>query len=247
MPRPVPAATATLRILRYLAARPTPVPASRIALDLGLARSSAYHLLTAMAEQSFVVHYPDERTWGIGVGAWEVGQGFGRQEPLARLARVPLAELVDAVGHTAHLVQLHGRDVLYLAEERAPGRPPLVTDVGVRLPAHLTASGRAILASLPDAQVRALYPNRAAFVDRTGIGPSTLPELRHVLAETRARGYATEDGEITPGFASVAVRVDSRANQVSVAVTWDVRQAPDVAIVTAAVARTAAIIARRLL
>ena len=39
---------------------------------------------------------------------------------------------------------LHGRDVLYVVEERAPGRPPLVTDVGVRLPAHLTASGRAI-------------------------------------------------------------------------------------------------------
>ena len=57
---------------------------------------------------------------------------------------------------------LHGRDVLYVVEERAPGRPPLVTDVGVRLPAHLTASGRAILAALPPAQVRALYPDRPA-------------------------------------------------------------------------------------
>ena len=53
------------------------------------------------------------------------------------------------VGHSAHLAMLHGRDVLYVLEERAPGRPPLVTDVGVRLPAHLTASGRAILAALP--------------------------------------------------------------------------------------------------
>ena len=66
---------------------------------------------------------------------------------------------------------LHGRDVLYVVEERAPGRPPLVTDVGVRLPAHLTASGRAMLAALPPAQVRALYPDRGAFVDRHGPGP----------------------------------------------------------------------------
>ena len=50
--------------------------------------------------------------------------------------------------------------MLYVIEERAPGRPPLVTEVGVRLPAHLTASGRAILAALPTAQVRALYPDR---------------------------------------------------------------------------------------
>ncbi len=51
-----------------------------------------------------------------------------------------------------------------------PGRPPLVTDVGVRLPAHLTASGRAILAALAPAQVRALFPDRAAFSTRHGAG-----------------------------------------------------------------------------
>src|SRR6185437_9646556 len=101
----------------------------------------------------------------------------------------------------------HGRDVLYVLEERAPGRAPLVTDVGVRLPAHLTASGRAILAALPPNQVRALFPDRDAFVSRHNTGPSTLSALRAVLSETRQRGYANEDGEITPGFASVAVAV----------------------------------------
>ena len=102
---------------------------------------------------------------------------------------------------------LHGRDVLYVVEERAPGRPPLVTDVGVRLPAHLTASGRAILAALPAAQVRALYPDAEAFVDRHGTGPRTLSQLRTLLADTRQRGYAIEEGEVTPGFASVAAAV----------------------------------------
>jgi len=97
--------------------------------------------------------------------------------------------------------------VLYVVEERAPGRPPLVTDVGVRLPAHLTASGRAILAALPPAQVRALYPDRSAFVDRHGKGTDTLSALRTLLSETRQRGYAVEDGEVTPGFASVAAPV----------------------------------------
>ena len=53
--------------------------------------------------------------------------------------------LTDRLGESAHLAVPHGRDVLYVIEERAPGRPPLVTEVGVRMPAHLTASGRAIL------------------------------------------------------------------------------------------------------
>ncbi|WP_110206933.1 IclR family transcriptional regulator [Nocardioides daejeonensis] len=203
----VPAATRALRVLRYLATQPGPVPLERIARDCDLPRSSAYHLLNVMAAEGFVSHLPDERRYGLGVAAFEVGSGYSRQEPLARIARRPLAELVDRTGHNAHLAVLHGRDVLYVLEERAPGRPPLVTDVGVRLPAHLTASGRAILAGLPAAQVRALHPDRASFVDRHGAGPTSLSALRTLLSETRQRGHAAEDGEVTPGFASVAAAV----------------------------------------
>jgi DNA-binding IclR family transcriptional regulator len=98
-----------------------------------------------------------------------------------------------------------------------------VTDVGVRLPAQLTASGRAILAALPATQVRALFPDRDAFVDRHGNGPQSLSALRRILADTRQRGYATEDGEITPGFASVAAAVTAQGSQPvgAVAVTYE--------------------------
>ncbi len=131
----VPAATRALRVLRFLATQADPVPLERVMRACDLPRSTAYHLLNAMIEEGFVVHLADEHRYGLGVAAFEVGSGFTRQEPLARLARRPLAALVDRTGHGAHLAVLHGRDVLYVVEERAPGRPPLVTDVGVRLPA----------------------------------------------------------------------------------------------------------------
>ena len=252
--RAVPAATAALRTLRYLATQPGPVAADRIAAAIASPRSSTYHLLRSMAGEGFVVHYPDERRWGLGVAAFEVGTGYTRQGPLQRLARVPLARLVDTVGQSAHLAVLHGSEVLYLLEERAPGRPPLVTDVGVRLPAHLTASGRAILAGLPGSQVRALFPDRDAFVDRHGTGPRTLSELRAVLADTRRRGHAIEHGEVTPGFASVAVAVPGGPAPVlaSIALTYpddaDVAtEAPAQARAVDAVAATAAEVGRRLL
>jgi DNA-binding IclR family transcriptional regulator len=218
----VPAATRALRLLRYLAGQPDPVTLDRLASAVGLPRSTAYHLVTAMIEEGFVVHLADEHRYGLGVAAFEVGTGYARQEPLQRIARRQLVDLADTVGQSAHLAVLHGRDVLYVLEERAAGRPPLVTDVGVRLPAHLTASGRAVLAQLPAAQVRALFPDRSAFVDRHGAGPRSLGDLRSLLAETRQRGYAVEEGEVTPGFASVAAAVvDHNAHPVAgVAVTY---------------------------
>ena len=203
----VPAATRCLRVLKFLASQPEPVALDRIRRACELPRSTAYHLLQAMVEEGFVTHLEDEHRYGLGVAAYEVGSGYSRQEPLQRVARRLLAEVVDRTHQSAHFAVLHGRDVLYVVEERAPGRPSLVTNVGVRLPAHLTASGRAILAGLPPAQVRALYPDRSAFVERHGTGPSSPSALRAVLSETRQRGHAVEDGEVTPGFASVAAAV----------------------------------------
>ena len=247
----VPAATRTLRVLRFLASQPEPASLDGISRACELPRSTAYHLINAMIAEGFVVHLEDERRYGLGVAAFEVGSGFARQEPLQRIARRPLASLVDHTGYGGHLAVLHGRDVLYVLEERAPGRPPLVTDVGVRLPAHLTASGRAILMALPSGQVRALYPDRTAFVDRLGSGPTSLSQLRAVLTEARQRGHAVEDGEVSEGMASVAAPVlDHNGHPVAgVALTFpqDITQqatTPDAA--ASAVRATAATLSRRL-
>jgi DNA-binding IclR family transcriptional regulator len=243
----VPAATKAMRVLKFLASQPDPVPLDRIMRACDLPRSTAYHLMTAMAEEGFVTHLSDDRRYGLGVAAFEVGSGYSRQAPLQRLARRHLAALADRVGESAHLAVPHGRDVLYVIEERAAGRPPLVTEVGVRLPAHLTASGRAILAALPTAQVRALYPDREAFIQRHGTGPTSLSALRTILAETRQRGTATEDGEITPGFASIAACVldHNELPLAGVAVTYPADGGADPKSIAEAVRATAAALTRR--
>jgi DNA-binding IclR family transcriptional regulator len=200
----VPAATRALKVLRFLTAQPGPVPMERIAKAVGLPRSSTYHLLKAMIAEGFVTHLAEERRYGLGVAAFETGSAYLRHDPLERLARPLLAQLVADVGHTAHLGVLHGRELVYLLKEQPPHPVTIVTDIGVRLPATLTASGRALLAGLPAAQVRALFPGPEAFVDRTGRGPRTLVQLRRLLAAERRQGYALEDSHITTGFASVA-------------------------------------------
>lgn len=219
----MPAADQTLRILRHLAGRATPIAATALARELRIPRSTVYHLLATLEQHGFVVHLAQERRWGLGMSAFELAGGYARQEPLARLGRPVLAALADRVGESAHLAVMSGRDVLYIVEERAARRPALVTDVGVRLPAHLTATGRAMLAALPAAQVRALYPDAASFTDRTGRGPARPAELREVLRQVRRTGVATEDGEVTSGFRSVAAVVRDHAGwpAAAVAVTWE--------------------------
>lgn len=244
----VPAAVRALRVLKYLASQSEPVTLASVVHAVGLPRSSAYHLLNAMIGEGFVTHLEDEHRYALGVSAFEVGSGYSRQAPLQRLARRPLADLVDALGESGHLVVLHGREVFYVVEERAARRPPLVSDVGVRLPAQITASGRAILAELPSAQVRALFPDRSAFVTRHGTGPTSLTALTSELSQTRQRGYATEAGEVTPGWSSVAVAVIDHVGHpvASVAVTYESDAEIDVDEVVTRVRSTAHALTRRI-
>lgn len=203
----VPALRRGLEVLRVLAAHAGPQSAAAIARQLELPRSTTYHLLAELTAAGFVTHLPDARRYGLGIVAFELGSAYLRHEPLERLAGPILRELVDAQGHTAHLGVLHGNESLYLIKER-PTRPEtVVTDVGVRLPAQLTASGRCMLARLPKAQVRALFPAARGFVTRTARGPRHLGDLRRLLDSERRLGWSVEDGYVTPGFASVAYPV----------------------------------------
>lgn len=205
--RAAPALRRGLAVLRVLASRPGPVSAGAIARDLALARSTVYELLGELAAAGFAVHLPGQQRWGLGPAAFEIGSAYLRGQPLEQLAAPVLARLAETAGGTAHLGVLHGGETLYLARHRSPRGPGLVTHVGVRLPATLTATGLAMLAALPATQVRALFPHADAFIIRTGRGVRSTAALRTRLARVRRRGWAVEDGEVSPDTASLAAPV----------------------------------------
>ena len=205
MPDTFPAARSALQVLRVLAARGGPLRATTLARELAVPRSSMYQLLAVLRDEGFVVHYPEDRTYGLSDLVGRLGTAATASERIARLARPLLERLVASapVPVVAHLAVLGGSDVVYAGRVQGFRAPTTVSDVGVRLPAHLTATGRAMLAALPRAQVRALYPSRDALTHRNTVGPSTLAELDALLTAVRERGWAGEDGDVTAEYGSV--------------------------------------------
>lgn len=218
-----PSADAVLRILVLLARQVEPVPASLIATALELPRSTTYRLLGALIDEGFVSYLPEEKRYALGVVAFELGSSYSRQMPLRRIAQPVLSRLVGTAKESAHLAVLRGADVYYVIEQRAPRRRALVSDVGVRLPASLTASGLAILAALPAAQVRAIYPHESALVVGNRGGPATIAELDRLLVTVRQRGFATENGQVTAGLSGIGMAVMDRDGHAvaGVAVTFE--------------------------
>ena len=205
----VPAASDTLRVIKYLAGHSGPVRASTICRDLALPRSSVYHLLRVMQDEGFVVHSPEHQGYALGPLVAEIGSSVSASDTLARLASPVLERLVaeTRLPLVAHLGVLQHSDVVYASKVAAARAPAVVTSIGVRLPAHLTATGRAMLAALPEAQFGAIYSPRDSLPLRTTTGPADVPELQALLADARDRGWAVEDGDINLDYASVAAVV----------------------------------------
>lgn len=205
----VPAARNTLQLIRYLADHPGPVRASTAARELSLPRSTVYHLMRVLQDEGFLVHSPENQTYELSPLLAEIGSSVQSSTVLGRLAQPLLERLVaeTRLPVVAHLGVLSHADVVYVSKVSGDKAPAVVTTIGVRLPAHLTATGRAMLSALPPAGVHARFDTDAALSTRAGPGPRTLAQLAHLLADYGERGWATEDGDITLDYASVASAV----------------------------------------
>ncbi|GAB3692825.1 IclR family transcriptional regulator [Corynebacterium nasicanis] len=215
----VPAARHTLRILTLLASLDVPVSAARIRSELDLPRSTTYHLLKVMQDAGYVVRIPDDNTYGLGLIAYSMASAYTQQQPLVRVGARLLEQAANLVSGSGHISRLSGSEVLYLHEIRAQGAVSLVTEIGVRLPAPRTASGRSMLAFLPEVEARAAF----AAAPSQGV---TLREFQGHLAEIRSRGWAEEIEEVSRGQQTVAVPVIDHLDRpaASLAVTFPVRR-----------------------
>jgi len=205
----IPAASRTLSILRNLAKAAAPVTAVSLARQIDAPRSSTYQLLQVLEAEGFVIHYPETARWGIGVAAFELGTAYLRHDPLERLARPILHRLVIQldqlkINSTSQVGILDGPELLYLLKENPAQAAVVVTDVGVRLPAHLTASGRSMLALLPKNQFKALYPDSKPISRRTEQGPETSKQLQTLLETELAQGFSVESGHVSEGLNTIA-------------------------------------------
>jgi DNA-binding IclR family transcriptional regulator len=190
-----------LDILELVAGTREGLTRGEIAAHLGIPKSSASVLLRSLVTRRYLHETANERRLTIGVRAFEAGSGFLRQVSLPDLARPAMDELVSEFAHTCHLAVLDGRDVVYLDKVDPPrSAVQLVTSVGARLPAANTAVGRAQLAFLEDAELELLYSEPAP-------DDLTLAKLRGLRETIRARGWASECGETTPGIGCIAATI----------------------------------------
>ena len=129
------------------------------------------------------------------------------QASLVRVAHPTLVELSHLTGNAVHFAVRSGDEAVYIDKIEGSRAYQMRSRVGLSIPLHCTAIGKAVLAGLPDDEVRAVL-ERAGMPSRTPHTLTSVQDMLRHLEMVRQRGYSLDDeeNELTIRCVGAAVR-----------------------------------------
>jgi len=183
---------------------------SELARRADLPLATAHRLVGELERWDGLARREDGR-YEIGRRLWDLGILAPVQRDLRETALPYLQDVHQATGETVHLAVRDGVACLYVERIMARTSAPVLSRTGSRLPMHVTAVGKVLLAHAPADVVRAALDKPARVTAYSITEPGRL--LRE-LAECRRRGFARTAEELTPGAWSAAVPISTGSGQV---------------------------------
>jgi DNA-binding IclR family transcriptional regulator len=189
-----------------------PARVTDLAGELDVHKSTALRLLQTLETRRFVRHLPDGR-WGVGFGLTDIALAALDGIDVRTVARPWLARLSREFGHTVHLAELSGSEVLYVDKVEGERAVRMASRIGAPVNLQTAAVAKVILAFAPD-DIREAAINRISFQRFTPTTITTRPAFVRELDQIRARGWAVDDGEMEDFVSCVAVPIRDHNGQV---------------------------------
>jgi IclR family transcriptional regulator, acetate operon repressor len=203
-----------LNLLELLAQSGNACALTDLAARAKLNISTCHHLLATLIKTGYVAQVPGRRTYALGARVLHLGQAFMQQVDLPRRAQPVLDRLNAATGEAVHLAVLQGDQVVTIAKNEARHAVRVDTGaIGSAEAPHATATGKAMLAWLPEDQARRILRvnGLTRFTPHTVTDSEVLlEEMRHV----RRNGFAMDREEFQPGVVCVGAAVRDQAGAV---------------------------------
>ncbi len=191
-----------VEVLFHLHAARGPLGVSALGRELGLPKSSAHRLLSALRHRD-LVEQDESGRYRTGMGLVALGLGAMHSQPLLSASRPVLEREAASLAETVFLVGARGGRLCVLDQAEGPAFLRAAPRIGEEVPAHATAVGKLYLALAEGQLTRPEFP-LPRFSDRTLCDSGALAAA---LREVRERGLARSDDEWQPGLSASAAPI----------------------------------------
>ncbi len=179
---------------------------SEIAGALDASPATTYRILSTFAARGMLEMDAAGQTWHVGPAAFRIGSAFLRRSSMVERARPLMRALMAETGETANLGVESGGEVLFLSQVETHEAIRAFFPPGTLSPMYASGIGKALLAAMEDGALER-YLARTSLIRFTDKTICERAALLDELARIRARGYAFDDEEKSPGMRCVAAPV----------------------------------------
>ena len=200
-----------LNLLEALVRSGQPRRLTELSRELGLTKPNVYRLLSTLSVLGYVQKDTSTSLYSPTLKMWELGSMLVRDTDLVAVAGPRLRKLTEETRESVHLTVFDAGFVVYV--DKVDSEQPLkaITNIGSRVPATVTASGKAMLAFMPSEALDQAFAQVKRFT------PNTLVRRKDIeanLEEARARGYAVNNQEFRVGVCGIGVPLRDRTGSV---------------------------------
>lgn len=181
-----------LQVIETLSVAGEPLGVSDLSLRLGYTKSTVHRLLQTLCAVGWVVQSPNSKQYHLSLRLWELAVKRKSALRLPQMARGAALELSRISEETVHVGAFERGEVVFVETIDTPKPIRAYTPLGSRAPAYAVATGKAILAWLPEREWRDDIPTLEAWTDAT---LSDFDALEADLEQVRKRGFAVNHGE----------------------------------------------------
>ncbi|PRY00813.1 IclR family transcriptional regulator [Allonocardiopsis opalescens] len=202
-------------IVEFLAERARGL--SEVADRLGVHRSTALRLLQTLEANGFALRRADGR-YAVGTRLIAIAQEALESLDVRQVAAPHIRALHQSCGHTIHLAQLVGREIIYIDKVESSGAVRMYSRIGRPASPHASGVGKVILAQLtPERREEVLAA--AELTSHTSTTFDTLGALDAELERIAQRGWGVDDGEFEDFINCVAAPVRNSTGDIVAAVS----------------------------
>jgi DNA-binding IclR family transcriptional regulator len=177
-----------------------------MAKALGLGKGTVHNIVKTLSEEGLLRQEPDTRKYVLGTKLFSLGSIVAGTLEINRVTMMPATQLAQKTGMVCR-VGIWDEDAVLITLSLEPGGPPVsANQIGPRINAYGTAIGRALLAYLPEVDLKT-YLKNTRLSKYTVHTISTKKQILKELNATRSRGYALNDQGYILGRCSLAVPI----------------------------------------
>ncbi|MBE0602425.1 MAG: IclR family transcriptional regulator [Deltaproteobacteria bacterium] len=190
---------------------------TELSKKLKLHKNNVFRILATLQSRNYIEQNKSNDNYKLGIKCLELGQTFIHQRGLLKQAKTILRELAEMTGETSYLSFLRGNEVVYLDAVEGTSTVRVISRVGLHMPLHATAAGKALVAFESEEDLAKRFSGELRRYTKTT--KTELSELIEDLGNVRKQGYATDFEEFEDGLRCLAAPIRDYTRKVIGAVS----------------------------